>query len=254
MAEQTNRVSREAEIYDQQLLRRETYDAMLDHANHGPARRRRDTFVRDIMQHGAGKQVLEIGSQAWAGFLCRHGIQPAHLTCINISSTEIEHGRKQADAYRFDVDFQLMDAHDLKLPAESQDIVFGVAILHHLDFERAIREIHRVTKPGGEILFVEPLLLNPIAQVVRWLTPAARTPDERPLGLNELRFIDRFFRTQSLFTELFHVPGAMLSRFMFKDAENPVTRATDAVDRGILRVCPWAGPIYRTVTIYGRKI
>jgi SAM-dependent methyltransferase len=145
-----------------------------------------------------------------------------------------------------------MDAHKLEFPDQQFDFVYGVAILHHLDLARSIQEIARVTKPGGRILFVEPLRLNPIAQLIRFVTPNARTPDERPLGREELRIIDGYFKSDHLFTELFHAPAAILSRFIFRNPVNPLTRSFDALDRTLLAAFPGLGVFYRTVTVYGR--
>ena len=82
-----------------------------------------------------------------------------------------------------------MDAHRLEFSDSSLDVVFGVAILHHLEFARAMSEIHRVLRKGGKIVFVEPLRHNPVARLIRYFTPQARTPDELPLGRPELRLL-----------------------------------------------------------------
>ena len=69
-----------------------------------------------------------------------------------------------------------MDAHHLDFPDESFDLVFGRAILHHLDFETAIKEVKRVLKRGGHAAFAEPLGDSPFAKLFRLLTPRAYTP------------------------------------------------------------------------------
>jgi SAM-dependent methyltransferase len=247
------RTRREAHIYDSRALRRDTYDRVLEHADNGPARLRRDTHIRTILERQAGGRVLEIGSSAWEGMLHRWGIRPSNLTCINISQAEIEYGRQRAALVGAAVEFHRMDAHSLEFPDESFDFVFGIAILHHLEFGRALREIHRVLSPGGSMLFIEPLALNPIARLVRRLTPWARTPDERPLGREELRLVESLFETSHLYTDLFHFPAAVASRFLFSHPVNPLTRAFDALDRAILQTVPPAGPYYRAVTVHGRK-
>ncbi len=73
------------------------------------------------------------------------------------------------------------DAHETGLAENSFDFVVGEAILHHLDFVAALREIKRILKPRGRAVFVEPLGHNPLLRLGRRLTPWARTEDERPL-------------------------------------------------------------------------
>src|SRR5215472_9067518 len=150
-------------------------------------------------------------------------------------------------------DFRKMDAHDLQFASGSLDMVFGVAILPHLEFACAMREIHRVLRGGGKIVFLEPLRHNPVARVVRWLTPHARTPDELPLGRPELRLIAQNFEVDNYYSELFTVIGAMIARPIFKNPINPLTRFCDFADDRLLRIVPAAGAYYRSVVIRGTK-
>jgi ubiquinone/menaquinone biosynthesis C-methylase UbiE len=41
------------------------------------------------------------------------------------------------------------------------DAVYGSSVLHHLNLDAALREVRRVLKPGGRIVFAEPNILNP---------------------------------------------------------------------------------------------
>ncbi len=244
---------REVQIWDSGALKRTRYEMMLAHANAGPARIRRDVFIREAVADLGDKRVLEIGSQAWGAVLCKFHVNPKSLTCINISQTELNHGKIAAEREDFAAEFKIMDAHHLEFPDEEFDFVYGVAILHHLDFPTAMREVARVTKPGGRILFVEPLRLNPVARLVRRLTPAARTPDERPLGREELQTIDTWFSTNNLYTELFYTPAAVVSPVIFTDPNNWLTRKFDDLDRMLVDRFPNLGVFYRTVTIHGRR-
>ena len=83
-------------------------------------------------------------------------------------------------------------AHDMPFPDNSIDVVFGIAILHHLDLDLVSREVRRVLKPGGRAIFQEPVRNSPIVRFVRSLIPY-RAPDispyERPLTDEELETI-----------------------------------------------------------------
>lgn len=247
------RVEREARIYDSGMIGRERFENALAFANEGIGRQRRNEFIREALRPSEGARVLEIGSQAWEWCLYRYEYRPASLTCINISDAELEIGRSVAHRLGVDVEFRHMDAHQLNFADASMDVVFGMAILHHLEFSRAMREIHRVLRPGGLILFVEPLRANPVAKLVRWLTPQARTPDELPLSSTELNLIGKNFQARNYYSELFTVPGALISQWYFKEPVNPITRWCDALDRRLVNTFPRLGPYYRSVIICGEK-
>jgi SAM-dependent methyltransferase len=248
-----NRSDKEAELYDKQRLNRDGFESALAYLNGGVGRLRRNQVICAAMREAIGLHVLEIGSQSWEWCLARYGYRPAQLTCINISRTELEIGRAQAAKLGMSCDFRKMDAHDLQFASGSLDMVFGVAILHHLEFACAMREIHRVLRGGGKIVFVEPLRHNPVARVVRWLTPHARTPDELPLGRPELRLIARNFEVDNYYSELFTVIGAMIARPIFKNPINPVTRCCDFVDHRLAQMVPAVGAYYRSVVIRANK-
>ncbi|HEY3912273.1 MAG TPA: class I SAM-dependent methyltransferase [Stellaceae bacterium] len=245
------RVRNEALYYDSGRLNRDSFRAPLAYLDGGIGRSRRDEAVRTAMQDAAGARVLEIGSQSWQSSLFRYGYRPETLVCINISEAELETGRAIAAQCGWSAEFRKMDAHNLAFEDGSFDIVFGTAILHHLEFSRALREIHRVLRVGGKIVFVEPLRHNPVARLVRWLTPHARTPDELPLGRPELHLINRNFASMNHYTEMFAVLGAMVARPIFSNPVNPITRFCDRVDDSILRMIPAANVYYRSVVIHG---
>ena len=48
----------------------------------------------------------------------------------------------------------------------SFDAVYGSSILHHLDLDAALAEVHRVLRPGGRMAFAEPNILNPQVTVM----------------------------------------------------------------------------------------
>jgi len=92
--------------------------------------------------------------------------------------------------------FVVGSAHDLPFENGSIDVVFGMAILHHLDLQLVAREVHRVLKPGGRAIFKEPVRNSRLLHVLRRLIPY-RAPDvspfERPLTDRELTVFSRQF-------------------------------------------------------------
>lgn len=249
-AELGARVQREKDSYNAGL-QRGRYNDVLRHTDHFYTERRFDIAGQVLRRHRL-ENVLELGCKTWPLFFRRNGLAPKDLTCINISEAELEEGRSQVGDGPLRPSFKIMDAHALAFPDRHFDVVFGTGILHHLDLDQALAEIRRVLRPDGVMLFFEPLDNNPVGRVVRRLTPRARTDDERPLRHAELARIGREFACDLHFEQLSTVPAGVLSRFLFREPVNPLTRGAFALDELLRSRLPFLGPYFRHVFIVGR--
>jgi len=82
----------------------------------------------------------------------------------------------------------------LDAPDNTYDIVYAANLLHHLpDPIAAIREMHRVLKPGGKACFWDPLKHNPVINVYRRMATEVRTEDETPLDINIVKPVSSLF-------------------------------------------------------------
>lgn len=81
----------------------------------------------------------------------------AKITAIDISQDLLIQAEEKYKGVAFKID----DAMNLSFPDNSFSVVFGSSVLHHLDMEKAMKELYRVLKPGGRIVFAEPNMLNP---------------------------------------------------------------------------------------------
>lgn len=165
----------------------------------------------------SGRHVLEYGcGEGWTTLdLARRA---GHVSAFDISPQAIDHAQQSVARAGLAArcTLRVLAAEQLDFPDESFDAALGFAILHHLDMEKALAELHRVLRPGGVAYFAEPLATNPFIQVYRHLTPQYRTPDERPLYLHELpMLLSRFagyehreyFLCALAALGLAHVPG-----------------------------------------------
>ena len=108
---------------------------------------------------------------------------------ISRDSVEIARERLQVNGVQGDVEFFVASAHDLPMENESVDVLFGIAILHHLDLAATGKEVARVLKKGGRGIFQEPVRNSRMLQRIRDLIPyraADVSPFERPLTEPEL--------------------------------------------------------------------
>ena len=152
-----------------------------------------------LTRYGPGTSVLEFGCGPgfFAPFLASRG---ANVTGIDISDTAIEQAREKAarEGVKGNLTLRVMNAEKLEFPDQSFDLICGVAILHHLDLNKAYGEIARTLKPGGRAVFLEPLGHNPIINLYRKMTPNLRTEDEHPLLMPDLRLANRYFNELGL--------------------------------------------------------
>jgi SAM-dependent methyltransferase len=196
----TERLLTEQHFHDRQAEERAAYfanhrdklffedAAYLDH----------ETWIRpafSLLGELSGKDVLDYG--------CGHGMasvvlarRGAIVSGFDLSPGYVSEATQRAEANGVHIDFRQADAEELPYADESFDAVWGSAILHHLDLERAGRELFRVLRPGGVAVFCEPWGENPVLNFARRWMPypgKGRTPDERPLRADDLRPLQALF-------------------------------------------------------------
>jgi ubiquinone/menaquinone biosynthesis C-methylase UbiE len=145
------------------------------HAGKLRAQRRAEMFIEKTGMNST-YDVLEIG--------CGSGIFTEKLsrTQARIIATDISEDLL-ALARRKNLpncELRITDAHHLEFASNTFDVVYGSSILHHLDVEKALKEIFRVLKPRGQIIFSEPNMLNPIVMMIKNVGPLKKIFHESP--------------------------------------------------------------------------
>jgi SAM-dependent methyltransferase len=157
---------------------------------------------------------------------------------IDLSDRAIERARATAAQIGYGhCRFDVMDAEQLTFDAASFDVVYGRGILHHLDLDRAFREIQRVLAPGGSAFFLEPMGHNPLINRFRQLTPELRTPDEHPLLVRDFELARRYFdRVETRYFGLTTLGAVAISLDGPRPEGRWLMRACEAVDDLVLKL------------------
>ena len=196
-----------------------------------------DFYFQWMHANATSKRVLDFG--CGSGF---HTLEvarfAAHVTGIDISPEAIRLAQEQAAEAGLaeKASFVVMDAEALEFKPASFDVVCVRGVLHHMDLEAALRQIHNVLVPGGKAIFLEALANNPIIHAYRMRTPHLRTAWE---AQHILRYEDavrmrKLFKTVDVRT--FHL--AALAAVPLRDTPvfGPARAALDALDGVILRI------------------
>lgn len=138
-----------------------------------------------------GRRVLDFGcgSGENAVLLARRGAQVYGMD-ISHDLIKLAAQRLRLNNINSGVHLFVASAHDMALADESVDVIFGMNILHHLKLPLVAREVRRVLRRSGRLIFQEPVRNSKLFRLVRNLIPYRSpnvSPFERPLTDAELR-------------------------------------------------------------------
>jgi 2-polyprenyl-3-methyl-5-hydroxy-6-metoxy-1,4-benzoquinol methylase len=182
--------------------------ALARYSRPSPRRRFNKEFRFRIMGPLAGKRILDVG--------CGSGLNAvqfaklgATVTGIDLSSGELEIARRSAELNGVSdrAGFICSPIEIADVPDDSFDIVWVDAVLHHVldELELVLKRLVRWVKPGGLLVFAEPVNLCEPLRRLRKMIPAVAangTPGERPLVPAELELVLR------------HLDGPRLRHYM----------------------------------------
>lgn len=108
-----------------------------------------------------GMKILEVGcgDGEFTKRLVKVVPSKVKIVATDVTPAVIQRAKKQIK--RKNLIFKVDNFESMKFTKEFFDIVCGVSILHHVNTKRAIGEIYRVLKKGGEMFFTEPNYINP---------------------------------------------------------------------------------------------
>src|SRR6266487_2804906 len=173
-----------------------------------------------------GKTILEYG--------CGDGVNTvllanrgARVIALDLSPELIDIAKRRLIAHNITsgVSFIIGSAHNLPLQDDSVDVVFGIAILHHLDLKLSSNAVKRVLRKAGLAIFQEPVRNSRFMKIARKLIPY-RSPDvspfERPLTdleLKEFASECSSFKSKAFCLPTSELLSMLINRFRPKNAE-----------------------------------
>jgi ubiquinone/menaquinone biosynthesis C-methylase UbiE len=153
-------------------------------------------FILQNLGNVNGKSLLDLGCGAGenAVYFAQKG---AICTAADCSSGMVNTAMTLAAKHKVEIKGKIIDALSLDFPDNTFDIVYCSNLFHHVDFEPALKETHRVLKTGGKLCFWDPLKHNPVINIYRKIAKNVRTDDENPLDINIIKLVERVFSNVS---------------------------------------------------------
>lgn len=123
--------------------------------------------------------------------VARHN--PSRIIGADISDVSIKKAIENSKKLNLLIEYKVENCESSSFESNTFDLVYGTGILHHLDLEISVKEINRLLKKNGKMIFVEPLGTNPIINLYRKITPNARSKDEHPFTNKDFELLNRVY-------------------------------------------------------------
>jgi len=179
-----------------------------------------------------GKTVLDLGCGTGENIvpLVERG---ARVLGIDISPDLIALAQQRLRDTGLEATLRVGSAYDTGLESGRVDIIFCIALVHHLDIKRVRDEMLRVLPRGGVVILKEPIRFSKTYAFLRGLLPAQENLSrfEHPMTREEIAAVTEGFEVQE--ARYFRLPWVPL----VAGAPRTVRAAVRKADRWILRYC-----------------
>jgi SAM-dependent methyltransferase len=141
-------------LYGNQSLSQEFYDQRAAEGWH-TAGLPRTNVVLGLIAHLTVRDVLDLGSGEGEAAIEVGKLSNANVRCVDVSAVAVASSRSRGlDAYQVDVNSEPLPFND-----ESFDLVYLTEVIEHLVRpDRALQEVRRVLRPGGQLIVSTPNL------------------------------------------------------------------------------------------------
>lgn len=191
--------------------------------------RRRD-LLKEYLNFSDGQKILELGSGS--AEYTSHIIESIEEKNISITGIELTKALVEIANQKINrpnVNFIVGNINEMPFANNSFDYIMGNSVLHHIEHDKAFKEITRVLKPGGEIMFFEPNIVNPLVWALFKIKPFRKlhgaTPDEMAFSKWDIKKVLESFKFTNIIAKPFD--------FMFPLIPKPLFTITKKVEAAI---------------------
>jgi SAM-dependent methyltransferase len=144
-------------------------------------------FAYSLLGDVRGQTVLDLGCGSRENLVALAG-RGANVLGMDISPHLVSLAQQRLENAGKSASLSVGTAYETGLSDESVDVVFAIAVLHHLHLSVVREEIRRILRTDGRFIFLEPIRFSRTLQQLRTLLPARDeiSSFEHPLNRAEL--------------------------------------------------------------------
>ena len=208
-----------------------------------------------LLGDARGKNILDLGCGTGENIiaLTKHGADRVVGMDVSPELIALAEQRIKRTGAGAKATVKIGSAYDTSLPSESVDVIFCIALIHHLDIAAVRNEMHRILTKNGSIVLSEPTRFSPSYARLRNLLPEREdiSDYEHPLTEDELALFTKYFDVEE--KRYFRTPLLpLLARVLPFDVFEH--RGFWKMDYQILRHFPIARKYATNVTVRLRKV
>ena len=207
-------------------------------------------FFYKQLENIENKKILDIG--------CGYGFTAVNLAKLNAQVHSIDISTKMIELTRRNAEFNnvsnmiethVMSAQTMNFDDNTFDYVVGLNILHHLNIETSSKEIWRVLKPAGKVIFLEPRIPFKLFFLIRSVIPVKclESPGGAQLTDKEISNFGQKFKNNQI--NYFYFLRKLARLPIFKKWENRL----DDFDGKLIKLFPWMKKLYWTFVVQFEK-
>ena len=183
---------KESEFHDRWALSTQPQDVAVREAFTAPTALENQCILRR-MGDLKGKRILDIGAGLGESSVY-FAMLGADVTYSDLSPEMANFATRLAELHQVKISTVIGPAEAAGEMGQNFDFVYIANTLHHVrDRDAVLKGIHQALRPGGRFFSWDPLTYNPIINVYRRMATGVRTPDETPLGREDLNLARKYF-------------------------------------------------------------
>ncbi len=189
-----------------------------------------------------GKTLLEVGCGAGID-LVRFARAGAVVTGIDLSTTAIYLARKNIEQNGLSADLRVMNGESIQFADNTFDVVYAHGVLQYTaDVKKMVAEIHRVVKPGGEVILMV-YNCNSWLNLMRKVTKVPLEHEDAPVlnkySIGELKEFLKPFKTYRIIPERFPVKTKLHSGWKARLFNDVFVGMFNLMPKALVRPLGW---------------